>query len=782
MIDTGFFPDHQDLVPTRSDREIELHGMIPTDTGHGTEVGGIIAAAHNTGYGRAGVCPDSRITAVRVDPNKYAEIILNLPVIGGHLGNYAVLGEAVRIINDLAQQAQSKVLCISKSVTLDKATAEDLARTHLLAPIDDFLGRGGILVVGGANDKNFPVSTCFPAAIRQVSSKSGSILVVGSVDASRVESHWNGELWEMYTGQNDVDLYAPGGDQEVLDYKNLTDYKKNNGNSLAIPHVAGVAALLLQIDPGLTGEQMANIIRKTAELQERENNGEPVRVVNAFAAALKVYNRRSPDAPLAGYRVSMPDEFNEGMLEVNGEPVQVSTAGFAQCFCRFVAPRDREIRARLFRHPDLEPGEKPVCYWEGSFATLLSAAMEGSTESAWSHSEVDELRTVRLQGLALEVWYGGAHPGPVVDASVVLKDRRRKGWWSIKTDSTGRFVVPFGEPGPYTLIVKEAGDAGARFEVDLQLEGNTIYTEYPEKSGKTRIILDEPVPRNRWLNGFAGMVFFDGSAQQNGAALKGARGPLTFRALARSITPEIFLHHCYGSLTSDDLEFEERLAGEDGTASMSVDACVKELSDMMPDLEQPHTRVSSIVHGTLANRHNGMWQHRFDSEQWYEGQEIPPGVVLATGGEECQVTIDIADLSWRLLNAWFRDEVMMQPPWSFKLSFGFFLDHAKAQGTGTRFLQEELTGTVTVADVPCYIDRYLTEDRRKFRVVAGPCENALQFVKHPESPLRFEHDPQPAPAGCISAICIRPGHAADLPVHLLRVVAVGSQGEIGVPS
>ncbi len=294
----------------------------------------------------------------------------------------------------------------------DKATAEDLARTHLLSPVDTFLGRGGILVVGGANSDNILASQCFPAAIRQVSSMRSSILVVGSVLDTGGQQFWNGELVALYTGQNDVDIYAPGGEQEVLDYKNPVGYKNSTGNSLAIPHVAGLAALLMQIDPGLTGEQVATIIRETAELQKNDNKGEPVRVVNAFAAALKVHNDHAPDCPLAGYRVSMPIEFNEGTLEVNGEPVPVCHAGIGNSFCRFTAPRDKEIHARLFRHPSLEPGAERVCYWEGSFADLLANGMPGSRDSAWSHPAVDELRTVRLQGLALPVWYGGAQPQP----------------------------------------------------------------------------------------------------------------------------------------------------------------------------------------------------------------------------------------------------------------------------------------------------------------------------------------------------------------------------------
>jgi hypothetical protein len=229
-------------------------------------------------------------------------------------GQYVVFGQAIQCVNELANAGHSRVLNISMSITGDKEAAETLARTHLLGPVDTFLGCGGILVVGGENENNVRTSQCFPAAIRQVSSMRSSILVVGSVLDTGGQQLWNGELDALYPGQNDVDVYAPGAEQEVLDYKNPVGYKNSTGNSLAIPHIAGLAALLMQIDPGLTGEQVATIIRETAELQKNDNKGEPVRVVNAFAAALKVHNDHVPDCPLAGYRVSMPVDFNEGTL------------------------------------------------------------------------------------------------------------------------------------------------------------------------------------------------------------------------------------------------------------------------------------------------------------------------------------------------------------------------------------------------------------------------------------------------------------------------------------
>ncbi len=149
------------------------------------------------------------------------------------------------------------------------------------------------------------------------------------------------------------------------------------------------------------------------------------------------------------------------------------------------------------------------------------------------------------------------------------------------------------------------------------------------------------------------------------------------------------------------------------------------------------------------------------------------------GDKECQVTIDVPDFTKRMLDAYLCGDIGMQTPCEFDVEFCFFLDHSEAQGPGSRFLLEELGGVVTVAELPCRVDRYLSDDRRQYRIIAGPSENALRFVQHPDSPLRIDPDLQPTPAGCISAIVTMPENADDLPLHLIRIVAVGSQGEVG---
>lgn len=771
QIDAGFNLDHQDLAPTDSAGEI-IMDMSGEDQGHGTRVAGIIAAAHGTGYGRAGVCPGARILAFQVGAMALPFIDLSLARFGISFDMMAGrIGEAIGIMNRNFGSSEYRVLNISKAMNAGRETAEGVARKYIVTEVDGFLNRGGVLVVGGEN-ASVLAAECFPAAIKQVSSKPAGILVVSSI-AHPGNDLWDGMLDAVYCGQNDVDVYAPGGPQEVLNYFDPHGYVTDSGNSLAIPHVAGVAAHLFRINPALDGEKIATTIRETAELQITLNSGATIRVVNAFAAALKVYNEHKPEDARAGYRVILPVEFNEGTLEVNGEIVPVvCIAQLNHSFCRFTAPKDMNIHARLFKHPSLDTR----CCWEGSLQDLLDNALHGSRQSAWTHPAVEELRTVRLQGFALAVCYGGIAREPVKEATVILRDRRRQGKWSTHTNIRGEFLLPFGEPGPYTLTVKEDKEGGAKYEIDMNLQANTIYTEDPCHAGIPYIVLGEPVPNNRVINTFAGMVVVEGAMRREAGKLVGAKGSLCFTASTKTITKEIFVYHCYETFSGQSIEE----AIEDLAEPVVVEDLIPD--EAMPDISRMEIKAFSNFHGELANGFNNIWQGKYGSfeptdEYWYPGQEIPPGFLLG----ESSVTLDFPQLTQRVLETYFRTRGSVSFPYTVDLNFCFYADSSRAQGVGMLSFLGSGDCDVTVAEVPCQSTGSvrLSDNRWGTRVVAGPCQNALHFVKHPDNPMQIETDPEPPPAGCISAILTYPLNAGSQPSHLSELFVVGSQGEIG---
>lgn len=82
------------------------------------------------------------------------------------------------------------------------------------------------------------------------------VLTVAAVDKNRTSATFSSRGPE-------VDLAAPG--VKVISIVPGGAATASSGTSFAAPHVAGVAALLLSVEPNLSPEGVAEILRSTAE-------------------------------------------------------------------------------------------------------------------------------------------------------------------------------------------------------------------------------------------------------------------------------------------------------------------------------------------------------------------------------------------------------------------------------------------------------------------------------------------------------------------------------------
>jgi subtilisin family serine protease len=222
---------------------------MDTDTGgHGTHVAGIIAAETNNGRGVAGINWNTKIMALKVkaDNTKYIEDFDVIQAI-----DYAI-NMGARIVNcSFGGEAAS--------VNEENAFA-DLENAGILAVCA--AGNGDDAGNGIDTDgfrKNYPSSYPFENII--------SVAAGDSDDRLAGFSNY---------GITSVDLMAPGVNIEstvsVSSYTQADPpvappayYASKQGTSMAAPHVAGVAGLLLSLDSTLTATEIKSTVLNTVD-------------------------------------------------------------------------------------------------------------------------------------------------------------------------------------------------------------------------------------------------------------------------------------------------------------------------------------------------------------------------------------------------------------------------------------------------------------------------------------------------------------------------------------
>lgn len=234
VIDSGIDFSHPEFAGRLlAGKNYVFPGTTPQDdSGHGTHISGIIAAALNNGEGMAGLAPQ-----VLIDPRK----ALN----SSNVGTVAQIAQAIRDAAD----AGAKI--INLSVTLNENSAV------LEAAVNYAVGKG-ILLVGAAGN-TAPNPVLWPAAYT-------GVLAVAATDREDQRAY--------YSNTGAVDLAAPGGLASQLIYSTWptgikcstlapAGYCTAIGTSMSAAYVSGAAALIWGTRPELTLVQVRNLLLET---------------------------------------------------------------------------------------------------------------------------------------------------------------------------------------------------------------------------------------------------------------------------------------------------------------------------------------------------------------------------------------------------------------------------------------------------------------------------------------------------------------------------------------
>jgi hypothetical protein len=276
VIDSGIQRTHPDLinrvnVSLSRDFVGQAGGGFADDSGHGTQVAGIIGAQGNNSIGIAGVAWNIRLVSLRVLMHEDSE--------WGSNGINAV-ASAVN------HARKNRIQILNASLSIGYNNSENQVVRDAVA------GYRGVFVVSagnyGSNTNNSPRFQGF-----------SNVIVVGATnsdDTRRSNSNF---------GTNSVHLFAPGNDIISTFPTNICDIQTRCGSqncdvrgyhffsmtSSAAPHVAGVAALILSQYPNLSPAQVKNAILNGADtLPNLHGQGVSGKRLNAHKALQMAQN------------------------------------------------------------------------------------------------------------------------------------------------------------------------------------------------------------------------------------------------------------------------------------------------------------------------------------------------------------------------------------------------------------------------------------------------------------------------------------------------------------
>ena len=229
-IDTGVDLSHPDLsVNLVSGWNFINNTNNPQDDNdHGTHIAGTIGGVGNNGVGVVGVNWRVKIMPIKV---------MN----SSGIGNADMIRQGIQYAADNG----AKVANLSLG-SLGACTSA------YQGTVDYAISKGTTLVIAAGNEKE-DASSYRPG-------NCNGVITVGSSNSSDQRSIFSAAKASNYG--NTVEIAAPGSSI----YSTIRGgYGSMSGTSMATPHVAGAAALLLSVNPNLTSQQVTNCLVQNAD-------------------------------------------------------------------------------------------------------------------------------------------------------------------------------------------------------------------------------------------------------------------------------------------------------------------------------------------------------------------------------------------------------------------------------------------------------------------------------------------------------------------------------------
>jgi subtilisin family serine protease len=223
VVDSGVDLDHPDLKGrlTNGYNVLENNQFPDDDNGHGTHVAGIIASETNNKEGVAGITWYNKIMPIK-----------------------ALGAEGYGTSFDVAKGI---IWAVDHGASVINLSLGNYQHSSLLKEAIDYAYDHNVVLIASAGNDNTS-QTSFPASYPEVLGVAALSYTGGRAPFSNYGDY--------------IDITAPG--VQIASTFFNQQYAALSGTSMASPHVAGLAGLLLSINPDLTNREVMDIIKNTA--------------------------------------------------------------------------------------------------------------------------------------------------------------------------------------------------------------------------------------------------------------------------------------------------------------------------------------------------------------------------------------------------------------------------------------------------------------------------------------------------------------------------------------
>ncbi len=253
--------------------------------GHGTVIAGVIGAETDNNIGIAGICWNCKIM-----PLKFWNTDSRNEVYIDRIGN---------IIEAIEYAADNGANVISMSF----GAVEDFFKQGEISLLNDTLNYAYnndcvLISIAGNDNSSDPY---YPGAFDNVICVAGTNhndnrMVYQYPNHGQIVISNYGEWVDVAAPGEEIFTTSPTYDCVLTDLGREYDYTLMSGTSLAVPHVSGLAALLLSKNPTLTNDEITNIIKTNVDPYYSEYDLGTGRI-NAYKA-LKSLSNSPPEKPI----------------------------------------------------------------------------------------------------------------------------------------------------------------------------------------------------------------------------------------------------------------------------------------------------------------------------------------------------------------------------------------------------------------------------------------------------------------------------------------------------